>query len=91
MTKNDILQFDVTMNNLSLVHIVNSLNDLPHQDRCRFLAKMMTFLKQIVKMTITSQFQEKIDILLITEEIVKFNEIRVIQKCLDFYLPYQLL
>lgn len=41
-------------------------------------------------MTIAGQLKEKVDIFLITEEIVEFDEIWVTEEGLDFYLPDQL-
>ena len=42
-------------------------------------------------MTIAGQLKEEVDIFLIAEEIVEFDEIWVVEEGLDLYLPDQLI
>lgn len=51
----------------------------------------MLFLEKIKEMAVAGKLKEKVDIFLITEKIVEFDEIWVVEEGLDFYLPNQLL
>jgi len=75
MSENNILQFDISMNDRFRVHILNSGDDLSHDHRCGFLWKWTIFLKKLVKLPIRSKLLEQIHILLITEKIIESNQI----------------
>ena len=51
----------------------------------------MLFLEKIKEMAVAGKLKEKVDIFLITEKIVEFDEIWVVEEGLDFYLSNQLL
>lgn len=88
MTKDDILKLDISMDNIALMHVVNSLYYFSDYNWGRLFTKCVMLFQQIEKGTITSQLQKQIYIIFITEKVIKLNKVGVIEKGLKFYLSY---
>jgi hypothetical protein len=91
VTQHYVLQLDVPVNYFVTVHVVHTLGHLAHHNRCRFLGKRTSVLKKVEQWTVTGELQQQIDVYLVAEEIVELDEVRMVERTLDFDLPGQLL
>ena len=55
MNNDNVFGFDISMDNMMLVHVVNSQQDLPNQKGNRLLTKFLAILHILVKLAIGGQ------------------------------------
>lgn len=73
MNEHNILWFKIPMDNMILMHIVDSQQSLPHQEGSRLFSKFVAIPHILIKLAIGSQFHEQINFILVTKERIKFD------------------
>lgn len=91
MRHNDVLEFDISMNDIFFMHIIDSFNDLPRDYGGRLFTKIFIRLQKLKEMSIASQFQKKINVLFISKEVIKLDKIRMLHIRLKLNLSDELL
>ena len=78
------------MNNLVLVHKVKSPTHLLNQISSHRLSYPPLQLQKLVQLTRVTKLQHEIDVLTVCKKCIHLDYIRMVEKCLYFYLSYQL-
>lgn len=78
------------MQNILLVKIVNSNRGLKEKNKGLFLRDFFLFLEVVKKGAFFGVFQNQIDILGVLKIMVKFDDVRVLDPFLEFYLAFYL-
>ena len=76
--QHDIFQFYIAMNYFFFVHVVDAFGYFSYNNWRGLFGKRVTFFKKIIKMSVTCQLKKQIYVLLITEEIVEFDQVGVV-------------
>jgi len=76
------------MNDGLWVKIFNSFSNLSDHQGSRFLWEGAFALEDVKELSIGSQFKEEIDMILVTEEIIDFNQVGMVQERLNFNFIY---
>jgi hypothetical protein len=75
----DVFRFQIAMDNIIFMHILNSIADLFDNLPRLFLHKLpLILLGTLKEVSIETRLQKEIDILLIHERMVEFDNIRMI-------------
>lgn len=90
MCKDDIFELDVSVYNALPVQKIHTLKHLPDQNRRGLLAKFAHLPQKLEKVSVASEFQQQVDVLLIAEAVVQLDEVGVLEKGLDFDLAADL-
>lgn len=72
------------------VHVVHPSDDLPRQNGSGFLSEEQLLHQELVEVSVTGQFQQQIDVDLVTEEVVELDEVGVPHETLYFDFAQQL-
>lgn len=86
----DVLGLKVAVDDLALVHVVQSSADLLDDDFGHFLSELPLLLEEGVELPRGAELLHQVDVLLVGEEGVELDDVGMVQKRLDFYLTYQL-
>lgn len=83
----NILRLQISMNNIFLMHVLYSWNNLLEDNADIILTKTNLLILYCGKKILSKEwFHDQINIFLINKEIVEFNNVRVIQISLNFDL-----
>ena len=86
----DVFGFEVSVQNIVVVHVLNSVADLL-DDAFNFLLREPALEFQIlVEAAGRAELHEKVETGLVGEEGVQLDDVGVVQKTLDLYLPHSL-
>ena len=89
--QNDILRLQVPMYNPIAMEFVNWGAYLLHE-ACSFdLRQRLTALELLEELTAHCYLEDNVDVLLVFEKAIHFDNVWVVQKHLDFYFSYELL
>ena len=78
LLEQDVLRFQVTMHDVGLVAVVDAGEDLFHEDSSIALAELTTLEDLIEKLTTFADLGDQVIALLILEELVHLDDVRVI-------------
>ena len=88
--KDDVLRFEISMYDLTFMHVVQGSTDLLDYDLGQILGQLPLFLEQGVQLSRRAQLLNQIDGFLIAKKGVQFNDVGVVEKGLYFYFSAQL-
>jgi len=80
MAQDYVLELDISVNNLMRMHIAHALQNLSGDNRSSLLRERLVPFKQLKQMSILSQFKQQIDVVLVTEEVVEFDQVGMLQE-----------
>ena len=83
MNENNVLRFDISMKYLGFMHSGNSLQQIANDERGTFFAQFSATGHDIVELSVTSQLQNGVEILLICKETVGFDDVGVVKESLN--------
>lgn len=90
LMKKDILRFQVSMDNVVIVHIFNRMTDLSN-DIFDFIFWEATIdFKLWVEIGRMTEFEHKIDISIFNKDAVELDDVGMIKKALYFDFPHEL-
>lgn len=89
MEKN-VFWFDIPMNNITIMHKLDSMANLPNYSSYNFLAKPPLFSQRSVYISSTTGFQNEVQMILVMKKGIKLDNVGVIEVTLDFDFPHQL-
>jgi hypothetical protein len=87
---NNIFRFDISVDNLVFMHIVQCSANLLDYGFCHFFWQFTFFLQKCVELTRVTELKHEVDIFFVREEGIHFDYVWVIQKVLNLYLADQL-
>jgi len=85
-----IFRLEISVDDLVLVHVVQSPAYLLNNISGHVLRDFSFFLQKIIQLTRVAKFKHEVNVFAVREEVVHFHNVRVIQEGLDFYLSHQL-
>jgi len=88
--KENILRFQISMQNIVIMHILNSMTDLLHNISYLLLSESPLQLEVLVEGAGWAEFHQKIEAAFICKYGIELDDVGVIQKALDFYLTNSL-
>lgn len=87
----DIFWFDIPVDDVTVVHKLDGVAHLFENIASFFFWESSLFLKIAVDVATAAQLEDEVEIFLISEVRVELDDVRMVQKTLDFYLPNQLI
>lgn len=90
MGKDYVFELQIAVNDFMLMHVLHSCYNLPGDHGGSLLAEALLGLEEFEKRPVACQLQQKVEIVLICEEIVQADQVGMVQKCLHLHLPHQL-
>ena len=88
--KKNILGFYVSVNDVLIVHKLNCMTHLFDHFANFFLSETALFPERRVDISSTARLQNKIEMILITEESIELNNVRMVKEALNFNLSNEL-
>jgi len=82
----DVLELQVSMNNPLPVEVLCGVADLQDDLLGFSLGKAFALLNGVVELTVTAQFQQEVDVLLVGEVTVHTGDVEVMQEALNLEL-----
>jgi hypothetical protein len=90
MHNNDIFGLDIPMQQPPCMHILHGLEQTLDDEGCRLLTVGLFVFELGVELALRPQLQQDVDVVLILEEPVEVDDVRVVQVGVDLDLPGQL-
>lgn len=90
LMKKDVLRLEVPMQHIVLMHIFHPKTDLPHVFPHSPLRKPADFLHVVVKILPKAWLEDQIGAILIDEEVIKPDDVRMVEETLDLDFSDQL-
>jgi hypothetical protein len=88
--KEDVFRFEVAVDDVVYVHVLNCLANLPDVLSDHFLRHLTGFLQVLVKILSQTGLEHKTGTFLIDEEVIEFDDVGVVDKTLNFDFSYEL-
>ena len=88
--KKDVFWLEIAVQHIVLMHIFHPKTDLPHVFSHSPLRKPADFLHIMVKIFPKAWLEDKIGAILIDEEVIKPDDVRMVEETLDLDLSDQL-
>ncbi len=89
--QHNILRLDVPVNDTQRMNLVHSVADLFHQE-CHFcLRELLGLFQEMVQLSSCTHFQNYVNVLVVIEVTVQFDDVGVVQKHLDLQFADELL
>lgn len=86
-----VLGFDVSVDDVVIMHELDSMTDLPDHIFGFVFSETPLFLERGISIASTARLQNQIQKFLITEKSIELDDIRMVKKTLDFYFADQLI
>lgn len=86
----DVFRLDIAVDDVVFVHEIDGGADLPDEFPHQFLRHFAHFLQVLVEVLPQAGLQHKIGAVVVHEEVVKFDDVGVLQEALDFDFPQKL-
>jgi hypothetical protein len=90
MNQNNVFRFYISMQDLILMHLTNSIKHIPNNKGSSLLRKSLPPWNQIKQLPTATKLQDNIKILLIAEETIDTNDTGMTQKALNLQLSNKL-
>ena len=90
MNKYDILRFYISMKNLIFMHQWNRIKQISNNKRSCLLWKSLPSWNNIEKLSIWAKFHNNVEVILITETSINFDDIWMVKEALNFELTNKL-
>ena len=88
--KQDILRLDIPMDDITIVHELNRVADLPRDASHSLLPETALLLEVVVNVPAAAELQHEVEVILICEEGVELYDIGMVQVALDLDFSDQL-
>jgi hypothetical protein len=88
--EDDVLRLQVAVDDLTLMHVIQSPADLLHDYTSQLLVELPLLLEEGVELPRGAELLHQINMRLVCEESVKLDHVGVVEEGLDLYLPHQL-
>ena len=86
--KQDVLRLDITMDDIAVMHELNSMADLSDHTPYFFLRKTALFLQGRINVAPTAWFENEIKVVFVAEESIELDNVGVIKITLYFDLTH---
>ena len=88
--KKYILRFQISMQNIIVMHVLNCMTDLLNYHPDLLFRKTPLIFQVLIQISFCTKLHQKIQIAFLYKNRVELNDIRMIQKRLNFNLSYYL-
>ena len=88
--KQNVLGFDIPVNNILIMHELNCMANLLHHFSHLLFSKTAILPQRCIDISTAAWLKDQVKMVLVTEESVELDYVGMIQKTLDFYLSNQL-
>lgn len=88
--KQDILRLDIPVDDITIVHELNRVADLPRDTPHALLAETALFFEVVVDVPAAAELQHEVKVVLVCEEGVQLDDIGMVQVALDLDFSDQL-
>lgn len=86
MVKN-VLGFQIPMDNMVFMDVVDALANLPDYHFSQVLFHWLVLFKKIIQLAWPTKLQNQVDMSGVSEKRIQFNNIGMVEKHLNLYLP----
>ena len=85
--KEDVFRLYIAMDDVVFMHEFNSGANLPDELPHKFFRHFAHFLQVLVEVLAQTGLQHEIGAVIIHEEVVKFDDVGMLQEALNFHFP----
>lgn len=89
--KQNVLGFDIAMNDITVMHELNCVADLTDHSSDFLFRKTALFFERRVYIASTARLQDQIKVILVAEKGIKLNNVGMIKIALNFDLSNELI